>query len=101
MNEMKISAQLTPWSDSIELRIGIRHGNGKFGVFQAPVVQFIEDGDVIEPFMHMSISDAQTLMNQLWHCGVRPSDGTGSTGQLAATERHLADMQRLVFKDKK
>jgi hypothetical protein len=34
-------------------------------------------------------------------CGLRPSEGTGSAGALAATERHLKDMQRLVFKDKK
>lgn len=40
---------------------------------------------------------AQMLMDELWRCGLRPTEGTGSAGSLAATERHLADMRRLVF----
>lgn len=40
---------------------------------------------------------AQQLMDELWQCGLRPTEGTGSAGALAATERHLADMQKLVF----
>lgn len=41
---------------------------------------------------------AQSLMDQLWNLGIRPTEGHGSTGQLAATEAHLADMRALVFK---
>jgi hypothetical protein len=36
-------------------------------------------------------------MDQLWQCGLRPSEGTGSAGSLAATQRHLEDMRALVF----
>lgn len=43
---------------------------------------------------------AQELMDSLWTAGIRPTEGSGSAGSLAATERHLADMQKLVFKDK-
>lgn len=43
---------------------------------------------------------AQQLMDELWHVGLRPTEGTGSAGSLAATERHLADMRHLVFKTK-
>ena len=32
-------------------------------------------------------------------CGIRPSEGSGSAGSLAATERHLHDMRALVFRD--
>ena len=42
---------------------------------------------------------AQELMDRLWDCSFRPTEGTGSAGSLAATERHLKDLQRLVFKD--
>lgn len=41
--------------------------------------------------------EMQLLMNDLWQCGIRPTDGTGSTGQLKATEKHLEDMRRLTF----
>ncbi len=40
---------------------------------------------------------AQRLIDELWNAGLRPAGGIGSVGQLAATERHLADMRALVF----
>jgi hypothetical protein len=40
---------------------------------------------------------AQALMDTMWQAGLRPSDGTASTGQLKATETHLADMRKLAF----
>lgn len=41
---------------------------------------------------------AQKLMDDLWDCGLRPSEGSGSAGQLAATQRHLEDMRKLLSK---
>jgi hypothetical protein len=46
----------------------------------------------------MSLDNAQGLMDELWRAGLRPTEGTGSAGSLAATERHLSDMQRIAFK---
>ncbi len=43
-------------------------------------------------------SSAQQLMDELWNVGFRPSEGTGSAGSLAATQRHLGDMRSLVGK---
>lgn len=40
---------------------------------------------------------AQSLMDELWHCGIRPTEGNGSAGQAAATDRHLTDMQKLSW----
>jgi hypothetical protein len=40
---------------------------------------------------------AQQLMDDIWECGLRPSEGTGSAGSLAATQRHLDDMRKIVF----
>lgn len=54
-----------------------------------------------EPTFTLTEGDAQLFMDELWRCGVRPGDGTGSTGQLAATERHLEDLRRLVFEGAK
>jgi hypothetical protein len=55
------------------------------------------EGQIVEPTMHLDPQAAQELMDSLWDAGVRPAEGHGSTGQLAATERHLNDMRRLVF----
>jgi len=56
------------------------------------------EGCHIQPMMQLTPAMAQMLMDSLWDCGVRPTAGAGSAGAMAATERHLADMQKLVFK---
>lgn len=56
-----------------------------------------KDGEYIEPMYLLSADEAQQIVDELWRCGVRPSEGTGSAGSLAATERHLSDMQRIAF----
>jgi len=58
----------------------------------------LEDGDRIQPTFRLPMSAAQGLMDDLWRCGFRPSEGSGSAGALAATERHLKDLQALIFK---
>lgn len=50
------------------------------------------------PAFSLSLERAQELMDSLWSCGLRPSEGTGSAGALAATQAHLKDMQTLTFK---
>lgn len=42
-------------------------------------------------------TEAQELMDNLWRCGFRPTEGKGSAGQLAATDRHLQDMRAIAF----
>ena len=61
------------------------------------------DGLFVEQSPTFSLPDdkAQMLMDRLWDCGLRPSEGTGSAGAMAAIECHLKDLQRLVFKDKR
>lgn len=51
----------------------------------------------IEPFAELDTTAAQRLMDELWSCGIRPTEGRGSAGSLAATERHLDDMRRIAF----
>lgn len=46
--------------------------------------------------LRLNLTSAQQLMDELWHCGLRPSEGQGSAGQLAATQAHLKDMQGIV-----
>ena len=41
---------------------------------------------------------AQKLIDDLWDCGLRPSEGIGSAGQLAAVQNHLKDFKIILFK---
>ena len=43
----------------------------------------------------------QVLMDDLWNCGIRPSEGAGSAGSLKATQYHLEDMRKLIFEEAK
>ena len=75
------------------------HGkNGMLSFIDSFTLRTTEDvGQRIDPALSITESDAQQMMNELWRIGIRPSDGTGSLGQLAATEKHLDDMRSLVF----
>lgn len=65
-------------------------------------MQKVEEGATLpSPTFTMNETNTQMLMDELWRCGFRPSEGTGSAGSLAATERHLEDMRTLVFKGRK
>ena len=55
-------------------------------------------GLAIDPFFCVEYGELQGLMDEMWRAGIRPNNGEGSIGQLGATERHLEDMRKLVFK---
>ncbi len=70
-------------------------------VFSAKPIEF-EEREMYEadnePYLEIPKHAAQKLIDDLWDCGLRPSEGSGSAGQLAATQRHLEDMRKLVSK---
>lgn len=53
-----------------------------------------------DPTMNLHMEEAQQLMDELWRCGLRPTEGTGSAGAMAAVQAHLADMRKLVFTER-
>lgn len=54
-------------------------------------------GDRVEPFLDIEKCHAQKLMDDLWDCGLRPSEGSGSAGAMKKTENHLQDMRMIAF----
>ena len=44
----------------------------------------------------LSIDAAQRLMDSLWNCGLRPTEGSGSAGSLAATQAHLSTVKEVL-----
>lgn len=51
-----------------------------------------------QPLIDLQPEDAQQLMDELYHVGIRPSQAAGSAGQLDAVKYHLEDMRTLVLK---
>ncbi len=61
--------------------------------------QVTEDHAVREqPLIDLPLEEAQQLMDELYHCGVRPSQAAGSAGQLDAVKYHLEDMRTIALK---
>lgn len=94
---LEVRAQRPPWRDEVELLALVRNDLGT-SIAKPLTLERIADGAYVsEPTMTLTNKAAQMLMDELWQCGLRPSEGTGSAGSLAATERHLKDMQAVAM----
>jgi hypothetical protein len=49
------------------------------------------------PTMTLRFDHAQTLMDAMWHAGIRPTKTLGDAGTLEATQNHLNDMRKIAF----
>lgn len=89
----QIRAQAAPWKRGVEfvMKYGRAFANNV-------TLEEISEGSMIPILTTLDYEDAQTLMDDLWNAGLRPTEGSGSAGALAATQRHLEDMRTLVFK---
>lgn len=98
---IKVRASLQDgWSKDIELWVADFRDNRLFGILSDLVMDNNpEIGVIRDTPIKISMENAQSLMDELWQCGIRPSEGTGSAGALAATQKHLEDMRKLVFKE--
>ena len=93
---MRIRTKKVDWGDGV--RFYIHDGRHHVRDFVATEQKEYED---VEPTGNLTPEDAQLLMDDLWNCGLRPTEGTGSAGAMAATQNHLKDLQKLVFPGKK
>ena len=66
--------------------------------YAAEPLTFIERKmfDQSDPMCVLDKNQAQTLMDTLWSCGIRPAEGEGSAGSMVAVQKHLSDMRKLI-----
>lgn len=98
MNDLRIRARAVDFSHHVELA-GLLRADGAKSVAQPLTMSPVPNGGYVEAFARITPEAAQELMDDLWRCGLRPSEGSGSAGALAATQRHLEDMRTLVFQN--
>lgn len=93
----RLLANRAIWSDRVGFALFERRGEKT--AYSKSVVMFVPevDGTSIEPTFYLESDEVQELMDNLWHLGFRPSEGTGSAGALAATQKHLEDMRKIAF----
>lgn len=51
-----------------------------------------------EPSLSLPLEMAQDLLQALWNEGLRPADGEGSSGQVAALKNHIVFAERVADK---
>lgn len=99
--DKEIRACAAPWHRGVDLLVkGVERNSDLIPVGTSVVMEDVSSNLIIQPTLTIGIDQAQTLMDDLWNAGLRPTEGTGSAGSLRATERHLADMQKLVFENR-
>lgn len=83
-------------NNSIVLYFYIKEQDGKVS-YLSDIVMTTQEVTAVEPSDVLTVprETAQELMDSLWQCGLRPSEGSGSAGSLKATQDHLKDMQEL------
>ncbi len=83
---------------AIKLHIYEKEENGKIrlltdnGFREIDPMAYNPGADSIE----ISQRAAQELMDSLWQCGLRPSQGKGSAGALKAAEDHLESLKKVI-----
>jgi hypothetical protein len=92
MNSPKIRLNRSPWYKGSEILI--TEGDS---VASHLTMTPIKPNEACEPSLRITDAAAQTLMDDLWQAGYRPTEGSGSAGAMAAQGRHLEDMRRIVF----
>ena len=99
MKNLRVECYNAPWNATVEFLLMSRV-DGKVFVARELEMKKADEAVKMEPTFSLERERAQQLMDSLWSCGLRPSEGTGSAGALAAVQAHLKDMQRLVFDGK-
>jgi hypothetical protein len=92
----EIYANKVIFSNALQFAFIQRGQRGRPAAAKPMVFEVVEEGAIVEPAITIGIDEAQQFIDELWRCGLRPTEGTGSAGSLAATERHLHDMQAIA-----
>lgn len=95
---IKVFAHQDRFSKRIDIVVVEEVNHERFLAMQLEFVKILDGACINQPTFSINQNEAQALIDELWQCGLRPSEGTGSAGALAATQKHLDDMRTLVFK---
>lgn len=96
-NNMRVFAEMRDFRRFVDLTAVVYREDGERCVAIPVSFEKVGDGAIVNPTLRISPSAAQELMDSLWQCGLRPTEGSGSAGSLAATERHLKDMATIAM----
>ena len=97
--QFRVERDLSFGPDTYRVHLYARMPDGRIAIPEAAItMRIIDPGDTprSEPVLNVGQEALQSLIDELWHLGIRPTEGHGSTGQLAATEKHLTHTTALL-----
>lgn len=96
---LTVYTQVSDFGRVIDIQMAANAMDGTFNRLCLEPVKVISvpDGLPADPAVRLSREQAQQLMDGLWDCGIRPTQGSGSAGSLAATQKHLEDMRAIAL----
>lgn len=94
---LEARAHAAPWNRCVEIAIIQREPGGRVSCAGPLTMHTLSPGAMLERSFSLEYEAAQKLMDDLWDTGLRPSEGHGSAGSLAATQKHLADMKQIAY----
>lgn len=97
MTPMTVIAERSPWEPTLGIAAFFTNEQGKHYMAMPITMHEVEEGVQTQPFVRLRPAEAQQLVDSLWRCGIRPTEAAGSAGSMAATEKHLEDMRKIVF----
>lgn len=101
-------AQRAPWNGNVEVFLGLVDRSGKrFNLKPLPDSSLEDPGDLLDPVesdfvargptLTLGTSEAQALLDSLYHAGLRPTYGSDAAGVVAAKDEHIQDLRRVAF----
>jgi hypothetical protein len=100
--QFRVERDLSFGPDTFRIHLYARLPDGRIAIPEAALtMRVIDPKDAAntrscEPILTTGQEALQSLIDELWHLGIRPTEGHGSTGQLAATEKHLTHTTQLL-----
>ena len=105
MNSLRDGQRMRAWKDLAYgdvIRFSITRNSSKSGFFEAGILSFVPVAKRLclppDSIMFIDNTCAQVLMDDLWNCGIRPTEGAGTAGAMGAVQGHLNDMRAIVSK---
>ena len=93
--EAQLRAHAEPWNRMIQLALFT--ASEYYVLPEIELVRSKTTENSVVPLCSITSEMGQTLMDDLWSAGLRPTEGSGSAGSLAAVQEHLKDLKTLVF----
>jgi len=93
----RLAAERRAYGQQIALYCAHTEGDGVNRYAQPVSFEDGPQGALVDPFLLITEDEAQGLIDELWRCGLRPTQGKQSEGVNNTQEKHLEDMRAIAF----